>query len=174
MNREEKDQLLSDLMQTHGDELVRLAFTYVKSEETAKDMVQNTFIKCYQHLDSFRGESAYRTWLFRITINQCKDYLKSWHHKKMVAAEKVKEISGIASAEKTAIRYEQQREVNTALMALPASYRIVLDLYYYRDFKVEEIAELTGEKPNTVKTRLRRGREKLKVMLEEAERIERA
>ncbi|MDZ5711046.1 sigma-70 family RNA polymerase sigma factor [Jeotgalibacillus haloalkalitolerans] len=174
MNSKGRDQLLSELMKAHGDELVRLAFTYVKSEETAKDMVQNTFMKCYQHLDSFRGESAYRTWLFRITINECKDYLKSWHYKKTVAAEKVKEISTFASAEKAAIRHEQQREVNIALLALPTGYREVLDLYYFRDFKIEEIAELIGEKQNTVKTRLKRGREKLKVMLEEAERIERA
>lgn len=78
-----KEKLLEEIMLEHGSDLVRLAFSYVKDKETAKDMVQNTFIKCYENLDGFRYESSLKTWLYRITINQCKDYLKSWNYRKV-------------------------------------------------------------------------------------------
>lgn len=65
----------------YGNELVRLAFSYVKDAEIAKDMVQNSFIKCYKNMESFQFDAQIKTWLYRITINECKDYLKSWNYK---------------------------------------------------------------------------------------------
>ncbi len=170
MNKYEKDQLLEQVMVEYGNELVRLAFTYVKNSETAKDMVQNAFIKCYENLDDFRFDASLKTWLYRITINQCKDYLKSWHHKKVQAKHFIQDTAQniLPSAEHKVLAKSEQQEMKDFIFALPANDREVLYLHYYQSLKLEEIAEMTGVGLNTVKTRLRRAKQKLKRKLEEA------
>ena len=75
-----KEELLHFLIEEYGQSVKRLAFTYVKDWSTADDIAQEVFIKCYQSIDNFRGVSAYKTWIYRITINNCKDMLKSkWY-----------------------------------------------------------------------------------------------
>ena len=77
------EEILEEIMITYGDELTRLAYTYVKDIETAKDVVQSVFLKCYTHLRTFRGDSKLKTWLYRIPINKCKDYLRSSYFKRL-------------------------------------------------------------------------------------------
>lgn len=76
LEENELDELLEEIVILYGDELTRLAYTYVKDSETAKDIVQTVFIKCYTHLKTFKGEAKLKTWLYRITINKCKDHVK--------------------------------------------------------------------------------------------------
>lgn len=155
----------------HGDELVRLAFSYLKDTESAKDIVQNSFIKCYENLDSFRHDAQIKTWLYRITINECKDYLKSWNYK-MVQVRSF--ISGTAnslssSVEKTVIDKYNSEEMKDTIFSLPKVYREVVYLYYYDSLKTVEIAAVLDIPVNTVKTRLRRAKQRLKPMIKEAE-----
>ena len=155
----------------YGNELVRLAFSYVKDTEIAKDMVQNTFIKCYKNLDSFRFDAQIKTWLYRITINECKDYLKSWNYKmvqvKSFINETAKSIS--PSTEKIVIDKYNNEEIKDTIFSLPKMYREVVYLYYYDSLKTEEIAKVLDIPVNTVKTRLRRAKQRLKPMIKEAE-----
>lgn len=171
MDREEKDFILEKVMIEYGNELVRLAFSYVKDTEIAKDMVQNTFIKCYLNLDSFRFDAQIKTWLYRITINECKDYLKSWNYKmvqvKSFINETAKSIS--PSAEKIVIYKHNNEEIKDTIFSLPKVYREVVYLYYYDSLKTEEIAKVLDVPVNTVKTRLRRAKQRLEPMMKEAE-----
>ncbi|WP_026569635.1 MULTISPECIES: sigma-70 family RNA polymerase sigma factor [Sediminibacillus] len=171
MEKDEKEAILEEMMIKHGSDLVRLAFNYVKDRETAKDMVQNSFIKCYENLDGFRCDSSMKTWLYRITVNQCKDYLRSWHYRKVQTKSAfVNAIKSISSlTEKEVIKKSESEEMKNIMFSLPASYREVIYLYYYKDLAITEIAEVTGLNLNTVKTRLRRGKQRLKNLLEEAE-----
>lgn len=171
MDREEKDFLLEKIMIDYGNELVRLAFSYVKDAEIAKDLVQNTFIKCYKNLDSFRFESQIKTWLYRITINECKDYLKSWHYKMVQAKSFINETakSILPSTEKTVIDKFHNEELKGTIFLLPKVYREVVYLYYYDSLTTEEIAEVLHISVNTVKTRLRRAKQRLQLLLKEAE-----
>ncbi|MEC1177050.1 sigma-70 family RNA polymerase sigma factor [Metasolibacillus meyeri] len=171
MDREEKDDILEKIMIEYGNELVRLAFSYVKDAETAKDMVQNTFIKCYQNLDSFRFDAQIKTWLYRITINECKDYLKSWHYK-MVQVKSLINVttkSILPSTEKTVIDKYDNEEIKDTIFSLPKVYREVVYLYYYESLNSEEIAKVLDISVNTVKTRLRRAKKRLESMIKEAE-----
>ncbi|SDM12326.1 sigma-70 family RNA polymerase sigma factor [Sediminibacillus halophilus] len=171
MEKGAKEDLLEEIMLKHGDDLVRLAFNYVKDKETAKDMVQNSFIKCYENLDEFRYDSTIKTWLYRITVNQCKDYLRSWHYRKVktksVFVHALKSISSLTENE--VIKKSESEEMKSLMFSLPESYREVIYLYYYKDLSIPEIAEVTNLNPNTVKTRLRRGKQRMKRLLEEAE-----
>ncbi|PJO41939.1 sigma-70 family RNA polymerase sigma factor [Lysinibacillus xylanilyticus] len=171
MDREEKDFILEKLMIDYGNELVRLAFTYVKDAEIAKDMVQNTFIKCYKSLDSFRFDAQIKTWLYRITINECKDYLKSWNYKMVHVKSFINETakSILPSTEKTVLDKYKNEEIKDTIFSLPKVYREVVYLYYYNSLTTEEIANVLDVSVNTVKTRLRRAKQRLESMIEEAE-----
>lgn len=171
MDREEKDFILEKVMIEYGNELVRLAFSYVKDTEIAKDMVQNTFIKCYKNLDSFRNDAQIKTWLYRITINECKDYLKSWNYKMVQVKSFINETakSVLPSTEKTVIDKYNNEEIKDTIYSLPKMYREVVYLYYYDSLKTEEIAGVLDIPVNTVKTRLRRAKQRLESMIKEAE-----
>ncbi len=175
MDNEEKDFLLEKVMIEYGDELVRLAFSYVKDTETAKDMVQNTFIKCYKNLDSFRFDAHVKTWLYRITINECKDHLKSWNYKMVQVKSFINETakSILPSTERTVIDKYNNQEIKDTIFSLPKMYREVVYLYYYESLKTGEIAEVLDISVNTVKTRLRRAKQRLAPMIKEAELNER-
>lgn len=171
MDRTEIDFLLEKMMIEYGDELVRLAFSYVKDTEIAKDMVQNTFIKCYKNVDTFRYDAHIKTWLYRIAINECKDYLKSWHFKMVQVKSFIHETakSIYPSTEKTVIDKYNNEELKDTIFSLPKVYREVVYLYYYESLKTDEIAEVLDIPMNTVKTRLRRAKQRLESMIKEAE-----
>lgn len=170
MDKDEKEQLLEKVMFEYGNELVRLAFSYVKEAESAKDIVQNAFIKCYKNLDSFRYDAQLKTWLYRITINECKDYLKSWNYKMVQVKSFVNETakSILPSTEKAVIDKYNNEEIKDTIFSLPKVYREVVYLYFYESLKTEEIAEVLDIPVNTVKTRLRRAKQRLEPMIKEA------
>lgn len=171
MDKEEKDYVLEKIMIEYGNELVRLTFSYVKDAEIAKDLVQNTFIKCYKNLDSFRQDAQMKTWLYRIAINECKDYLKSWNYKMVQVKSFINETarSILPSTEKTVIDKYTNEEMKETIFFLPKVYREVIYLYYYDSLKTEEIANVLDIPVNTVKTRLRRAKQRLESMIKEAE-----
>lgn len=170
MEKGTKEEILGEIMLEHGNPLVRLAFSYVKDKETAKDMVQNTFIKCYENLDEFRYDSSIKTWLYRITINQCKDYLGSWNYRKVHAKSVLGSTitSFLTSPEDKVIKGFEKKELKDCILSLPQKYREVIFLYYYESLTIDEIAEVTQINNNTVKTRLRRAKQKMKILIEEA------
>ena len=175
MDREEKDFILEKIMIEYGNELVRLAFSYVKDTEIAKDMVQNTFIKCYKNLESFRYDSQIKTWLYRITINECKDHLKSWNYKMVQVKSFINETAKaiLPSTEKTVIDKYNDEEIKDTIFSLPKVYREVVYLYYYDSLTTEEIAKVLDIPVNTVKTRLRRAKQRLESMIKEVKLNER-
>jgi len=171
LDKEEKDYILEKMMIDYGNELVRLAFSYVKDVEIAKDMVQNSFIKCYKNMESFQYDAHIKTWLYRITINECKDYLKSWNYKMVQVKSFIHETakSIIPSTEKTVIDKYNNEKIKDTIFSLPKIYREVVYLYYYNSLTTEEIAKVLGISVNTVKTRLRRAKQRLHLVIKEAE-----
>ncbi|WP_274307869.1 sigma-70 family RNA polymerase sigma factor [Solibacillus daqui] len=158
---------LEQLIRAHGEELLRLAYTYVKNKETAEDIVQDVLLKAFEQQGQFRGEASYRTYLYRMTINRSYDYLRSWSHKNTILTEKIQQIfKGTKSAEQEVLVLTENRVLGEAVLGLPLKYREIIVLYYYKELKIDEIAEMLSCSDNTVKTRLRRGREKLKQTLE--------
>ena len=95
---------LEQFVRTHGEELLRLAYTYVKNREAAEDIVQDVLLKAYEQRERFRGDSTYRTYLYRMTINRSYDYLRSWSYKNTVLTNKIQQIfQGSKSAEQQVI-----------------------------------------------------------------------
>ena len=146
---EAREQALTQLMHTYGDSIKRMCCVYLKDLGVAEDAAQETFIKAYKNLHTFRGDSSDKTWLFRIAINVCRGMQRtSWF----------RNISGMVSLDSVQIQQPQKSEISHALMdeimRLPKKYREVILLYYYEDMKQNEIAEILGVSVTTVCRRI--------------------
>ncbi|MGE7693675.1 sigma-70 family RNA polymerase sigma factor [Lysinibacillus sp. NPDC094177] len=160
------DGILEEIMDDHAEHLLRLAYFYVKNSHAAEDIVQEVFIKFSQHDYEERGQL--RAYLSRLTINKSKDYLRSWHYKKLILQEKIFPVK--ANIQRDAlIEAEERSHIGAAILKLPLTYREPIILYYYEEMKIAEIAQVLGIVENTVKTRLRRAREALKSLLKQGE-----
>lgn len=165
---EEKESTLDFLMIKYGKEILQLAYTYVKDLSLAEDLTQEIFIKCFKNLDSFKQKSSLKTWLYRIASNHCKDYVKSWHHRKVTIKENISELltSTIHQVDEVSKKGEDD-ELIKAVFQLEIKYREVIYLYYYEDFSIKEISQAIKVNENTVKSRLKQARQLLKESLKE-------
>ena len=84
---EDREVLMDEIMNRHGQDILRLVYSYVNNKELAEDLTQDIFVKCYKSLHTYKGKSSLRTWLWRIAINHCKDFLKSWYNKHVIIPE---------------------------------------------------------------------------------------
>lgn len=158
---------LEELMQTYGNDVLRTAYLYVKDIHQAEDMFQEVFLKVNKNLHTFRGESSIKTWLIRITINTCKDYLKSAYHQKTVPMFEFAE--DVLTAEDNYKQVEQKEEAMTikeAVQNLPEHYKDVVVCVYFKEMSMDETAQFLDIPVGTVKSRLLRAKDKLKVFLE--------
>ncbi|MCM3618810.1 sigma-70 family RNA polymerase sigma factor [Sutcliffiella horikoshii] len=160
LSEEKREEMVVWAMDHHGEEIKRLIYTYVRNYAVVDDLSQEVFVKVYKNLHVFRGDSEFKTWIYRIAINSCKDYLRSFKHKVQQLVQPL-----LASGEQTeamVLMSEERQELASIVMNLPLKYREAIILHYYRDFSVEEISELLEVNKNTVKTRLKRGRDKVR------------
>ena len=154
---------LQQIMDEYGEYCLRLAYLYTKDWALAEEIAQDTFLAYYkQH---FRQQSSIKTYLTRIVINKSKNALRFKWAKKRQPIYIEPEL--IPSNEHTYLQKEQQQTLTNALLQLPIKYREPIILHYYQQFSVSEIADMLTTKENTVKTRLKRGRDQLKQLLQE-------
>ncbi len=158
------DKLIEQWIRNYGHDLKWLAYSYVKDHSIAEDITQEVFIKAYQKYSSFKENSSEKTWLFKITINLCKDHLKSSYFRRVVrkGADLFKNIpSDYSSPEEYAIDKSDDEELLNHVLQLEKKYREIIILYYFEEFQIKELAPMLAISENTVKTRLRRGRQLL-------------
>ena len=166
---EDKEDLIDEIMNKYGQEVLQLVYSYVNNKEVAEDLTQDIFVKCYKSLHTYKGNSNLKTWLWRIAINHCKDYLKSWYNKKVIVTEDDFTYMGSQkeSVEQIVIQSAEDSRLASAVMNLPIKYREVIYLFYYEELSIKEIAMVIDVKENTIKTRLKKAKELLKEGLEE-------
>ena len=165
----EKIALVEKAMVQYGEEIKRLIFTYVRDFAVVDDLFQEVFIIVYYNLDSFRGESELKTWIYRIAINKSKDYLRSFSTrlKNLMKLQSSSVAEQAANTEMVVMEGESQSELGALVLQLPIKYREIIILFYYKEFSVEEISDILHMNKNTIKTRLNRGRSKLKELMVE-------
>jgi len=166
---ENKEVLIEEIMNKYGQEILQLVYSYVNNKEVAEDLTQDIFVKCYKSLHTYKGKAKLRTWLWKIAINHCKDYLKSWYNKKVIVTENEPAYNRVqnGSVEQTVIRNDEDHRLASAVMELPIKHREVIYLFYFEELPIKEIAMLLEVNENTIKTRLRRAKVLLKKGLEE-------
>ena len=160
------ERIFHEAMEVHSDSLLRIAYLYVKDWQVAEDIVQDTFLSYYEKFEQFEERASLKTYLVRIVINKCKDYLKSWRYRKLTLTN---HFFGSKKEKIRAIETEEKLDIADAVLALPIHLREVIIHYYYNELSVLEIATLLAISDNTVKTRLRRARQLLKQKLSEDE-----
>lgn len=156
---------LEYLMRRYGDQVLRLAYSYLKDVEEAKDAAQEVFLRVFLSLPKFRKQEMPYTWIYRVTVNLCRDRLRK---KKHFLWQFLEDDSGLVSSlntEDQALAKLEEKEIFMAVMSLPEKYREVIFLYYLYQFNINQIAEITGAGKALVKTRLHRARKKLKKLL---------
>ena len=127
----------------------------------AEDAVQETFIKAYRKMETFRGESSEKTWLFAIAANVCRDIRRlAWYRYVDRRIDFDQLPIPVTPATDTSIA------LMTEVMRLPRKYMEVVWLYYYEDMNLKEIAQLLGITPSAVSHRLTKAKEKLRSVLE--------
>lgn len=152
------------IVEQHAEHLLQLAYFYTKDRFSSEDIVQEVLIK---FLDTdYEERGTIRAYLSRMTINKSKDYLKSWAYKKIQFKEKWSHITATKKKDKLLVQNERTL-IGEAVLNLPLEYREPIILFYFQDLSIHEIAETIGLPQNTVKTRLRRAREKLKPLLQD-------
>ncbi|MCL6600162.1 MAG: sigma-70 family RNA polymerase sigma factor [Alicyclobacillus macrosporangiidus] len=155
-------------MAAYGADVLNVAYAYVRNYHQAQDIAQDVFLRALTKMESFRGESSVKTWLLSITVNRCKDYLRSWAVRHEVQDEEQMALREAASdTEAEAVNRLERERVWQALQQLPLKYREVVVLYYMRGLPGHEVARVLGISEQNVRTRLHRGRTMLRQMLEE-------
>lgn len=159
---------IESLMITYGNDVLRTAYMYVKDQHLAEDIFQDVFLKVNQKLHTFEGKSSIKTWIIRITINTCKDYLKSAWNKRVTPITEYQEQT--LREEKDEFdeveRKEDSRMIRNVIMELPDIYKEVVILVYYQEMTISEVASVLKVAEGTIKSRLARAKEKLRIYLE--------
>ncbi len=164
-NREEYK--IEDLMRQYGNAVLRTAYAYVKDRDAAEDLFQEVFIKAYYNMDKFRGDCSIKSWLVRITINVCKDYLKSAYQQKVVPMMEFEEDAIVSDDDFEEVETADRNEmIRRTVETLPDTYREVVVSVYFNEMSVAETAAALGIAEGTVKSRLSRARDMLKNKLE--------
>ncbi|WP_174497401.1 sigma-70 family RNA polymerase sigma factor [Salirhabdus euzebyi] len=166
------NQAIEVIMDTYGDEIKRLIFTYVKNTSDTDDVTQEVFVTIYRKLGTFQGRSSLKSWLYSIAINKSKDYLRSWQNRNSRLKEKLSLFSKTVNTdsdtpEDVAVKQNESNQLLKQVLSLPIKYREVLVLHYFKELSTKEVGDALHIKEATVRTRLTRGRELLKTILEE-------
>ena len=159
----QKEAWLENLMDQYGDRLTKLAYSYLKDWGRSQEVVQDVFLTCYQQYDTYEEINSYKAWIYRITINRCKDVLKSSWAKRVVLNNQLFQYmqTNEPAPHMTSLQREGDEELADSVLSLPIKYRETIHLHYYEDLSIPEMEALLNINQNTLKTRLRRGRKLL-------------
>ena len=159
-----KEERIEHMVLRYQLPLLKLCYAYLHDEELAKDAVQETFIKAYRNLDSFRENASEKTWLSRIAINTCKDLRRTgWfrHVDRSVTLDMIPAPAASVDPEDESLTLE--------IMKLPAKLKEVALLCWFQGMTYNEAAETLGISFQAVGSRLNRARRKLRNVMEGSE-----
>jgi RNA polymerase sigma-70 factor (ECF subfamily) len=145
------------LYEIYKDDVYSIAWNFTGNEETARDVTQDVFLKLFTAIGGFRGESSFRTWLFRLVANACRDAQR--RGRRLVAMEEVvlETMEDPGSLDADARARELSLRVRSAVLSLAPRVRLAILLRYVEDLSYSEIAAALRCSPGTVASRLNRG-----------------
>jgi RNA polymerase sigma-70 factor, ECF subfamily len=163
-----------EVYERFGEMVYNLALRLASDREDAADLTQEIFLRIYRHLGSFGGRSSLKTWVFRVAINHCRDRLSrhfvetrpydDWEGDREPAF-----ADPARGPEELALAADDGRRVTEGLNHLPQAFREAVVLRDLEGLSYEEIAEVLGVRVGTVRSRIARGREQLRTLLEKTD-----
>lgn len=159
-DQETKVAKAEEIIREHADMIYRIALHNLKNPADAEDIFQDVCLTLLTKNAPLFDDVHIKNWLIRVTINKCKNFLKSsWQRNRDT-------LDAVADTPS-----EVSPSIPELVYSLPEKYRNIIYLYYYEEYTVAEIAEILKENKNTVNSKLQRARKKLKEILEEGENL---
>ena len=156
---------LDQMVRQYEKDLLRVCCIYLRDRTAAEDVVQETFLKAYRNLDSFRGESSEKTWLMRIAINCCRDYRRSAWYRYIDNRVSIDQLPTLSTASPS----DESIALTMAIMKLKPKYMEVVLLYFYEGYPIKEIAGMLNLTEAAVSSRIHKAKRKLRDELEGGE-----
>lgn len=156
-------------VRAHQQPVYRLALSILDDPAEAEEAAQDALVAALNALDTYRGDSAFTTWLYAITLNTCRTRLRK-HRSRDRLLDTLKALfhlngDGVSHPEESAIRTEADEAVARAVNSLDEKHRLTVVLRYFNELSIAEIAQLLDISEGTVHSRLFTARERLRVML---------
>ena len=156
---------LDQMVRRYEKDLLRICSVYLRDRTAAEDAVQETFLKAFRNIESFRGESSEKTWLIRIAINCCRDYRRSAWFRYMDARIPIDQLPILPSAPPS----DEHIALTMAIMKLKPKYLEAVLLYFYEGYPIKTIAKMLNLTEGAVSSRIHKAKQKLKDELEGGE-----
>jgi len=175
--KEGDEQAFIEAFQLYKDFIYTLAFKLLNDKTEAMDVTQEVFLTLYKKVGAFRGDSSLRTWLYRVAINQATNRNRWWKRRfrhrtlsldlasKRIFLNRAVVQGSYPSPARECYSRELRQAVQDSLQQLPFDQRVAVTLRDVEGLTYEDIAELTSSRTGTVKSRIARGREKLRSLL---------
>jgi RNA polymerase sigma-70 factor (ECF subfamily) len=165
-----RPEAFEELVAKYQPKVFSMALSFTRNREVADDLAQEIFLKAYLALPKFHGKSAFGTWVYRISMNHIKDYLRKKGRAKEVSLDDVPEVSFSDKGQAEKAERERETEARRTLVqkfvqSLPEKYRVILTLRDIQGLAYEEIARILRLSPGTVDSRLHRARRMLRLKL---------
>ena len=163
-------QAFEELMQSHESRIYAIALRMMGNREDAQDCAQEAMVRIYRAMGSFKGQSALATWIYRITMNTCLDELRRRKARKITSLDSLVDTGWSPTdtgdtPEEHGLRVEKQNALNQAIQSLPDDMRAAIILRDVKGYSYDEIASILDANVGTIKSRISRGREKLREIL---------
>ncbi len=159
-----KERSFSDLILRHRDKVRNLCYITLGDSDYVDDVIQDVLVNVYQNLNSFRFEAKFSTWLYRITVNKCRDYLRKKKIRKIFIAQE-DDYNFVSSDRKHFENFDLGVILNKAIAKLPEKLKEPLILRDVEGYSYNEISEMLNVEIGTIKSRIFRARETLKALL---------
>ena len=160
----------NQLMGMHEKRMYAVALRMCSNREDAQDCLQEAMLRVYRAIGGFKGQSSFGTWVYRITMNTCLDELRRKKNKQNVSFDNLLDqgwspADDSASPEKKVMQIEMRKSISTSIQELPEDMRSAIIMRDIHGYSYDEIADILGVNVGTIKSRISRGREKLREKL---------
>ena len=162
----------ADLYNQHSRAIYYLALRFLSDPQKAEDATHDVFLKAFRKMDQFRGESSWRTWLYRIAINHCRNLQQTWNERQMVSNADDFVFESAPAKTDSPLRALETKElglrIQKALGGLSAEYRLLLLLVADEQMSYDEVAALTDQTADAVRGKLHRARKAFGVLFQQS------
>jgi RNA polymerase sigma-70 factor, ECF subfamily len=154
-----------ELMLRYERQIYRLCYRFVENRDDARDLAQEVFIKAFEHLPTFRRESSFKTWLYRIGMNHCINHVKKHAREFVEVTENIGSTRPSVHADME--EREQREQFRRLVKQLPPKQKAILELRIHEQLSYEEIAKISGRSVSTIKASVFFALEKIRKLVKE-------
>lgn len=168
--------LFSEIVDRYKDRIFNITVRFTNGHCDSQDLAQEIFLLVYRNLASFRGQSSFSTWLYRLSVNRCLDWCRKNKQnqthvlhpicKKEFREDFISQIpTELDTPEKILLKKEQDRNLHQAIALLPEKYKAVVIMYHFQELSYKEMGDILHLPVRTVETHLYRAKQRLKELL---------